>query len=990
MQHHKLALLLLALLLLLLALETVYSERDDAAALQCSGSRLYEVTCSWEGVGHYEFNMSFAYRQQQAFACTRLHLQELGQGRVKVECPLAPNHVHYYVPLTVTLNLALASNLTLAIQVQRVFYLEKHIIVEAPCHVTARAGPRQGLLRADWLPPDTRGLSGHLVYQVALTTMPRGAATTVATATWHFTRPVGAKPDGVKPDRVNNPDIAQPDRANTFKPARVQPDITVKPDTEESDIVVKPTIDKLDISVKPAVEKPAKSMLQTPATWRTPATEMLLLSRAPSLLVDDLPVGERACVRVRARPDGASMGGPWGPWSHTACSWPAHITDLLSLLCFTRDLTSLACEWRVETILNLTFTLTYHSSAGSMPCAPNLPGSQFASCSLPPAATPDPVRAELRAETWDSTWNVATWGPALLRHAVQTNPPGHVTLYAGTSSGTLDVTWSSPDPRLTNHLRYEIGYTDAGEEADWKVVPVEASTQLEMSGLRPGRGYWVRARTQPSSFLYRGSWSGWSASRLGTASPQHDVRSWSPYLAVVLFIVAVVVILFVTNTKLQRLKDRLFPPVSAIDLPLNRLMSEFSDSYQGCAWEVSPGFPEDTEVGACPIEVLSEVDSQRPLLHPREGVNGGGGGAGDGDDVDDCSLSTRDPLASPKQTAIRRAATAGARKRRVDSGFSEGDTASDSGESDAVSRANLGESDSVKMDFSHPGLAELDYSKSGSFEPYWVSGELFELPCAKTDLSRTDLFNPDAAEFDLHPPNLAQPESSLSGLIESNRINADAFEADSIESSLANSESTKLELDSVESDRLNPYWEYKMNFESNSVRAFEIDPSYDQADSGALESLQFDSTQLNEIESYLPESSLSEPSTGDPVLSGLDSKTQTSFPCGITSNASVPYPTPVTLTQTDASVPPHTGQQQVPHNALQSTQRPQVWLVSDPEGYVIVPHHILPNLGCLNPSSLSSLGDCPVQCPQFIVGLAPSEGDMPAPGYVNMNLQPTT
>nr|XP_032811611.1 uncharacterized protein LOC116943141 isoform X1 [Petromyzon marinus] len=912
-------------------------------------------------------------RQQQAFACTRLHLQELGQGRVKVECPLAPNHVHYYVPLTVTLKLALASNLTLAIQVKRVFYLEKHIIVEAPCHVTARAGPRQGLLRADWLPPDTRGLSGHLVYQVAVTTMPRGAATTAATATWHFTRPIGAKPGRVKPDTVNNPDIAQPDRANTFKPAIVQPDITVKPDTEESDIVVKPAIDKLDISVKSAVEKPAKSMLQTPATSRTPATEMLLLSRAPSLLVDDLPLGERACVRVRARPDGASMGGPWGPWSHAACSWPAHITDLLSLLCFTRDLTSLACEWRVETILNLTFTLTYHSSAGSMPCAPNLPSSQFASCSLPPAATSDPVRAELRAETWDSTWNVATWGPALLRHAVQTHPPGHVTLHAGTSSGTLDVTWSSPDPRLTNHLRYEIGYTDAGGEAHWKVVPVEASTQLEMSGLSPGRGYWVRARTQPSSFLYRGSWSGWSRARLGTASPQHDMRSWSPYLAVFLFIVAVVVILFVTKTKLQRLKARLFPPVSAIDFPLNRLMSEFSDTVQGCAREVSPGFPEDTEVGACPIEVVSEVDSQRPLLHPREGVSGGGAGAGggdDGDDGDDCSPSTRDPLASPKQTAIRRAATVGARKRRVDSGFSEGDTASDSGESDAA-RANLGESDSVVMDFSQPGLAELDYS--GSCETYWLHAELFELACAKTDLSRTDLFNPNAAEFDLHPPNLAKPESSLSGLIESNGMN---------------SETTQLEL--VESDTLNPYWEYKMNFESNSVRANEIDPSYDQADSGALESLQFDSTQLNEIESYLPESSLSEPNTGDPVLSGLDSKTQTSFPCGITSNASVPCPNPVTLTQNDGSVPPHTGQYQVPHNALQCTHRPQVWLVSDPEGYVIIPHHLLSNLGCLNPSSLSSLGDCALQCPQLNAGLAPSEGDMPTPGYVNMNLQPTT
>uniref|UniRef100_UPI00358F3F0F thrombopoietin receptor-like n=1 Tax=Myxine glutinosa TaxID=7769 RepID=UPI00358F3F0F len=329
---------------------------------------------------------------------------------------------------------------------------------------------------------------------------------------------------------------------------------------------------------------------------------------------------------VRARPVPTSTYfGSWGPWSPVAQAMPALVTGHLSMRCFTRDLQQVTCEWtgsNRDLLSNTTFILSHWSRSMNGTCddVENLSSEDLVMyrCKFgSPAA--EKTSVTLRAENWRGWYSVAH-RPFFLHQVVEPAAPINVIAAPGPNNLELIVTWSAPILALQYLLRYEIRYSEYGNDI-WKLIQAkENSSSLQLQDMVANKTYRVQIRAAPGTPELRGSWGPWSTTAVAKPSPMHN-RSRLMHLMAFVPIITIFVGVLLANRNISRIKNWLWPSIPSLNKSFNGLYTEFKGNFEdwlASTWISATRAAGPSDVSACAIEVLSEIQSMEEEKQSKE------------------------------------------------------------------------------------------------------------------------------------------------------------------------------------------------------------------------------------------------------------------------------------------------------------------------------------------------------------------------------------
>ncbi|XP_058930345.1 thrombopoietin receptor [Kogia breviceps] len=254
---------------------------------------------------------------------------------------------------------------------------------------------------------------------------------------------------------------------------------------------------------------------QTSTTREAPS----LTVKGGSCLISGLQPGNSYWLQLRSQPDGVSLRGFWGSWSHpVTVDLPGDAVEI-GLQCFTLDLKNVTCQWQQQDHAS-SQGFFYHSRAWCCPrdrdpvwekCEeqeknPGSQPSQFSRCHFK-SRNDSVIHILVEVTTAQGAIHSYLGSPFWIHQAVLISPPNlH---WREVSSGQLELEWQHPSPWTAQEICYQLRYTGEGHQ-DWKVLEPPLGAQGETLELRPRSRYRVQLRARLHGPTFHGPWSAWS------------------------------------------------------------------------------------------------------------------------------------------------------------------------------------------------------------------------------------------------------------------------------------------------------------------------------------------------------------------------------------------------------------------------------------------------------------------------------------------------
>nr|KAF6506626.1 MPL proto-oncogene, thrombopoietin receptor [Rousettus aegyptiacus] len=254
---------------------------------------------------------------------------------------------------------------------------------------------------------------------------------------------------------------------------------------------------------------------QTSPTREAPSLTMM----GGSCLISGLQPGNSYWLQLRSQPDGVSLQGSWGPWSHPATmDLPGDAVEI-GLQCFTLDLKNVTCQWQQQDHAN-SQGFFYHSRPQCClrdrnpiweKCEeeeknPELQPSQFTRCHFK-SQNDSMIHILVEVTTAQGAFHSFLGSPFWIHQAVLIPTPNlH---WREVSSGQLELEWQHTASWAAQETCYQLRYTGEGHQ-DWKVLEPPLGSQGETLELRPRSRYRLQLRARLHGPTYQGPWSAWS------------------------------------------------------------------------------------------------------------------------------------------------------------------------------------------------------------------------------------------------------------------------------------------------------------------------------------------------------------------------------------------------------------------------------------------------------------------------------------------------
>ncbi|XP_042360999.1 erythropoietin receptor [Plectropomus leopardus] len=191
------------------------------------------------------------------------------------------------------------------------------------------------------------------------------------------------------------------------------------------------------------------------------------------------------------------------------------------------------------------------------------------------------------------------------------DPPANVTVSSAAQQGRLTVSWVPPPLRyMDDSMMYEVSYAAADSHAG-QVEVARASSEMILTGLRPGTKYKVRVRVKLDGISYNGYWSAWSEPVFMTTRPAElDLLIMS--LTLIMSFILIVLSLTVLLSHRRFVVKKIWPTIPTPDSKFQGLFTDYGGDFQewlgqtsGGVW-LTPAFFYSEECPS-PLEVLSEL-----------------------------------------------------------------------------------------------------------------------------------------------------------------------------------------------------------------------------------------------------------------------------------------------------------------------------------------------------------------------------------------------
>uniref|UniRef100_G1PKW6 MPL proto-onco, thrombopoietin receptor n=1 Tax=Myotis lucifugus TaxID=59463 RepID=G1PKW6_MYOLU len=404
----------------------------DSEPLNCFSQTFEDLTCFWdeeEAAPSGTYQLLYAYPGEEPRACP-LSSQSVSPVGIRYVCQFpAQDEVRLFFPLHLWVkNVFLNQNLT-----QRVLFVDSVGRPAPPNIIKAMGGSQPGELQISWKAPAPE-ISDFLRHELRY----------------------GPK----DPRNSTGPTVMQLLSTETCCPAQWRPNPA-------------PALDQT-----PCAQPQQDGLEQTSLTREAPS----LTVRSGSCLISGLQPGNSYWLQLRSQPDGVSLHGSWGPWSHPATvDLPGDADSVeIGLQCFTLDLKNVTCQWQQQDHAS-SQGFFYHSRPWCCPrdrdpiwekCEeeeknPGLQPSQVSRCHFK-SRNDSVIHILVEVTTAQGAFHSYLGSPFWIHHAVRISTPNlH---WREVSSGQLELKWQHPSSWAAQETCYQLRYTGEGHQ-DWKVRP---------------------------------------------------------------------------------------------------------------------------------------------------------------------------------------------------------------------------------------------------------------------------------------------------------------------------------------------------------------------------------------------------------------------------------------------------------------------------------------------------------------------------------------
>ncbi|XP_023608581.1 thrombopoietin receptor [Myotis lucifugus] len=399
----------------------------DSEPLNCFSQTFEDLTCFWdeeEAAPSGTYQLLYAYPGEEPRACP-LSSQSVSPVGIRYVCQFpAQDEVRLFFPLHLWVkNVFLNQNLT-----QRVLFVDSVGRPAPPNIIKAMGGSQPGELQISWKAPAPE-ISDFLRHELRY----------------------GPK----DPRNSTGPTVMQLLSTETCCPAQWRPNPA-------------PALDQT-----PCAQPQQDGLEQTSLTREAPS----LTVRSGSCLISGLQPGNSYWLQLRSQPDGVSLHGSWGPWSHPATvDLPGDAVEI-GLQCFTLDLKNVTCQWQQQDHAS-SQGFFYHSRPWCCPrdrdpiwekCEeeeknPGLQPSQVSRCHFK-SRNDSVIHILVEVTTAQGAFHSYLGSPFWIHHAVRISTPNlH---WREVSSGQLELKWQHPSSWAAQETCYQLRYTGEGHQ-DWK------------------------------------------------------------------------------------------------------------------------------------------------------------------------------------------------------------------------------------------------------------------------------------------------------------------------------------------------------------------------------------------------------------------------------------------------------------------------------------------------------------------------------------------
>ncbi|XP_016075630.1 PREDICTED: thrombopoietin receptor [Miniopterus natalensis] len=467
---------------------------SDPEPLNCFSRTFEDLTCFWDEEGAAPsgtYQLLYAYPGEEPRACP-LSSQNMSPFGTRYVCQFpALDDVRLFFPLRLWVkNVFLNLNLT-----QRVLFVD-HVGLPAPPNIIkAMGGSQPGELQISWKAP-TPEISDFLRHQLRYG--PKDPRNSTGSTVMQLLSTETCCPALRRPNPA--PALDQPACAEPMRPQQDRPEQTF-----------------------PTREAPSLTVM------------------SGSCLISGLQPGNSYWLQLRSQPDGVSLHGSWGPWSHSATvDLPGDAVEI-GLQCFTLDLKNVTCQWQQQDHAS-SQGFFYHGRPWCCPrdrdpiwekCEaeeknPGLQPSQFSRCHFK-SRNDSVIHILVEVTTAQGAFHSYLGSPFWIHQAVLIPTPNlH---WREVSSGQLELEWQHPSSWAARETCYQLRYTGEGHQ-DWKVLEPPLGALGETLELRPRSRYRLQLRARLHGPTFQGPWSAWSDPvRVETASETADWNVVSMHLA---------------------------------------------------------------------------------------------------------------------------------------------------------------------------------------------------------------------------------------------------------------------------------------------------------------------------------------------------------------------------------------------------------------------------------------------------------------------------
>ncbi|KAI5614603.1 thrombopoietin receptor precursor [Silurus asotus] len=371
-------------------------------------------------------------------------------------------------------------------------------------------------------------------------------------------------------------------------------DVSLHPTGKEGQILVKWTA--LSQSMKDheqyELRYTSKALEETVKLKKVSICEHALLSLVP---------GQPCTVQIRVKASFNDAGGHWSDWSSPVTALvPQNAADI-EFTCHTSDLHQVWCQWNKEhyKYMSLHYRQTNRNSWGN-----------WKSCDQSNVSAGQCI---IYGDEWTMFQLYLTAPHGLLNQtfymdefwmnsSIKTVPPEG--LMEEIIGERLCLKWSSPFPKISEHLMYQVRYQVLGEN-DWKVFTVQTPSTRTCLDVQASGQYTIQVKAKPSGLFYSGDWSDWSK----PLTKQLTSNSGLLFIACIPFAMLIISVVLLTSFSryASKLKQVLWPPVPN----LNDVLESFLKDINRQDWEPNISIKQcDDDTPASVVEIMSEKDTQ--------------------------------------------------------------------------------------------------------------------------------------------------------------------------------------------------------------------------------------------------------------------------------------------------------------------------------------------------------------------------------------------